>query len=109
MRLDKKIQPKADELKAKAEVTKAEVAEAAARERSEPDAPAEASGAPEQAEEDAPEPGSPEFVKAKMRAALDRKKAQAPGRGETGSGAAQKNHGVAGPVGPKRFQRKSGG
>ena len=109
MRLDKKLQPKPDEIKAKANVTKAEVADAEAREENAPDAGAVPTE--QQSLEDAAaglEPGSPEAVKAKMRAALDRKGAQAHG-GERGTSAAQKNHGVAGPVGPKRFQRKSGG
>lgn len=109
MRLDKKLQPKPDEIKAKADVTSSEVADAEARAETAPDAGAVP---PEQQSlEDAAaglEPGSPEAVKAKMRAALDRKRSQAHG-GERGAGAAQKNHGVSGPVGPKRFQRKSGG
>ena len=107
MRLDKKLQPKTDQLKAKAEALKADVADAEAREEN---APASAA-VPEdqQSAEDAAEPGSADAVKAKMRAALDRKKAQAHGAGEPGKAAAKKSHVVDGPVGPKRFQRKSGG
>lgn len=48
-------------------------------------------------------------IKAKMRAALDKKHAASQGKGEAHAEGSQKLHGVDGPVGPRQFRRKSGG
>lgn len=50
-----------------------------------------------------------EAMKAKMREALDKKKAKEHASGEPGTSGVQKMHGVTGPVGPKQFRRKAGG
>lgn len=48
-------------------------------------------------------------IKAKMRAALDRKAQRERTSRAAGSSGGQKLHGVDHPVGPKQFRRKAGG
>lgn len=48
-------------------------------------------------------------IKAKMRAALDKKHAASHGKSEDHAEGGQKLHGVEGHVGPRQFRRKAGG